>query len=103
MIRAAKRLVLSVCAALFSAAMSVGAGAQEKYGYPMEFRPISFSGTYGELRHHHFHSGVDWRTGGRTGEPLHAIKSGWICRLYVSTGGYGNGVYIQHPDCTMSV
>ncbi|MBP9986487.1 MAG: M23 family metallopeptidase, partial [Bacteroidales bacterium] len=69
----------------------------------MELQPASFSGTYGELRGNHFHAGVDWRTNGRVGQPLHAIKDGYICRLSVSPTGYGNAVYINHGDGTMSV
>ena len=87
--------LLCICAPVFA----------QKYGYgwPMADQSISLSSTYGELRHNHFHAGLDWRTGGRSGEPLHAIKEGYVCRLSVSPVGYGNAVYIQHPDGTMSV
>ena len=85
-------------------ALSLPAAAQNKgYGWPMDLRPASFSSTYGELRRNHFHAGLDWRTGGHVGEPLKAIKAGYVCRLSVSPVGYGNAVYIQHPDGTMSV
>ena len=76
--------------------------SKEKAVSPLNL-PISFAGTYGELRHNHFHSGFDWRVGGKVGDPIHAIKSGYVCRISVSTGGYGNAVYISHPDSTMSV
>lgn len=65
--------------------------------------PMSFSGTYGELRHNHFHGGVDWRVGGRIGDPIHAVKSGYICQVSVSVYGYGNGIYLKHDDGTMTV
>ena len=65
--------------------------------------PISLSGTYGELRHNHFHAGVDFRTGGQIGFAVHAIKDGYISKVSVSPTGYGNGVYITHYDGTMSV
>lgn len=76
--------------------------AQEKAIRPLDV-PMSFSGTYGELRHDHFHGGVDWRVGGKIGDPIHAIKSGYIKQVTVSPWGYGNGIYIQHPDGTVSV
>ena len=87
-------LLLCLCAPVFA----------QKYGYgwPMDIEP-ALSSTYGELRHNHFHAGLDWRTGGHSGVPLHAIKEGYVCRLSVSPVGYGNAVYIQHPDGTMSV
>ncbi len=78
--------------------------AQDKgYGWPMDFLPVSFSSTYGELRRNHFHAGLDWRTGGHTGEKLYSIMDGYVCRLSVSPTGYGNAVYIAHPNGTMSV
>lgn len=65
--------------------------------------PMSFSGNYGELRHNHFHQGLDWRVGGKVGDPIHAIKSGYIHQVSVSNTGYGNAVYITHYDGTTSV
>lgn len=53
--------------------------AQEQAIRPLDV-PMSFSGTYGELRHDHFHSGVDWRVGGKVGDDIHAIKSGYVSR-----------------------
>ena len=95
-----RRLLPVLCALL----LSVAALAQNKgYGWPMDLKPASFSSTYGELRRNHFHAGLDWRTGGHSGEKLYAIKEGYVCRLSVSPVGYGNAVYIQHPDGTMSV
>ena len=76
--------------------------AQEKAIRPLDV-PMSFSGTYGELRHDHFHGGVDWRVGGKIGDPIHAIKSGYIKQVTVSVWGYGNALYLQHPDGTVSV
>jgi len=65
--------------------------------------PMSFASSYGELRHDHFHGGIDFRTGGKVGDPIHSIKDGYVSRISVSTTGYGNGIYITHPDGTMSV
>lgn len=81
-----------------------GAAAQEqeKPIKPIDL-PMSFSGNYGELRHNHFHQGLDWRVGGKVGDPIHAIKSGYISRISVSNTGYGNALYINHPDGTYSV
>lgn len=76
--------------------------AQEKAILPLDL-PVSFSGTYGELRRDHFHGGYDFRVGGKVGDPIHAIKSGYISRIGVSVGGYGNSVYITHEDGTISV
>ena len=87
---------------LIALALSLTTWAQEQAIRPLDV-PMSFAGTYGELRHDHFHSGVDWRVGGKVGDDIHAIKSGYISRVTVSPWGYGNGMYITHPDGTMSV
>jgi len=65
--------------------------------------PLFFSGGFGELRTSHFHSGLDFRTQGRTGLPVYAVKDGYISRIGISPTGYGNALYMNHPDGTTSV
>jgi hypothetical protein len=52
----------------------------------------------GELRNTHFHSGIDIRTGNIIGLPVLASKSGYISRVTITPSGYGNVLYIAHPD-----
>ncbi|MEM0941645.1 MAG: M23 family metallopeptidase [Bacteroidota bacterium] len=61
------------------------------------------SGTVGEIRYSHFHTGIDVKTGGKTGLPVYATKDGFISRVKVSPVGYGNTIYMQHPDGWYSV
>jgi murein DD-endopeptidase MepM/ murein hydrolase activator NlpD len=71
----------------------------EKYLYPINpGQPGSLAGTMGELRSTHFHSGIDIRTNNMIGFPVLASKSGYISRISVSPSGYGNVLYITHPD-----
>src|SRR5215203_3475338 len=73
--------------------------AEEKYLYPVNpGQPGSLAGTMGELRATHFHSGIDIRTNNKIGFPVLASKSGYISRVTVSPSGYGNVLYITHPD-----
>lgn len=58
----------------------------------------TLAGTMGELRSSHFHSGIDIRTEGRTGLAVHAAADGYISRASISPTGYGNALYIQHPN-----
>lgn len=58
----------------------------------------TLAGTMGELRSTHFHTGIDIRTEGRTGLPVYASAMGYISRVVVSTSGYGNTLYILHPN-----
>lgn len=71
----------------------------EKYIYPIyPGKPGSLAGTMGELRNTHFHSGIDIRTDNKIGYPVLASKSGYISRVTTSPSGYGNIIYITHPD-----
>jgi len=67
------------------------------YRSPLDI-PLSLSGTFGELRSNHFHSGIDIRTQGKTGLPIYAIGSGYVSRIAVGAFGFGNAVYIHHPE-----
>lgn len=55
------------------------------------------AGTMGELRSSHFHAGIDIKTSGITGLPVYAAADGYISRIKVATGGYGNALYMLHP------
>jgi murein DD-endopeptidase MepM/ murein hydrolase activator NlpD len=65
--------------------------------------PNTLAGTMGELRSTHFHNGIDIRTGGQSGLAVHAAADGYIVRVSVSPGGYGNALYLKHPDGKMTV
>ncbi|HEY0668248.1 MAG TPA: M23 family metallopeptidase [Sphingobacteriaceae bacterium] len=76
--------------------------------YPTDFRPPldlppSSAGSFGELRSNHFHSGLDYRTNQREGYPVYAVADGYVSRLRVQVGGFGNAVYITHPNGYTSV
>lgn len=74
----------------------------QELGNPFDF-PILLSGNFGELRSNHFHSGIDFKTQGVEGKPVHAVQEGYISRIGVSPWGYGNVLYIDHPDGTTTV
>ncbi|WP_425392367.1 M23 family metallopeptidase [Ekhidna sp.] len=61
------------------------------------------AGTVGEIRSSHFHTGIDVKTGGRTGLPIYAVADGHISRIKVSASGYGYALYMKHPNGTFSV
>jgi len=69
---------------------------------PFDF-PILLSGNFGELRSNHFHAGIDFKTQGAEGKAIHAVQDGYISRISISPGGYGNGLYLTHPDGTTTV
>lgn len=65
--------------------------------------PIFLSGTFGEIRSNHFHSGIDIKTKGRIGEKVYSIADGDVSRIKISPYGYGKALYIDHPDGHTSV
>ena len=58
----------------------------------------TLAGTMGELRSSHFHTGIDIRTGGQEGLSVLAADDGYIFRLSINPSGYGNAIYIKHPN-----
>jgi len=60
--------------------------------------PIILSGTFGELRSNHFHSGIDIKTQQREGLKVYATAEGYVSRIKISHWGYGKAVYITHPN-----
>ena len=93
---------------IFVAGVLVCSGFQSFIASAQELRnpldiPILLSGNFGELRNNHFHSGIDFKTQGVEGKPIHTVQEGYVSRISVSPWGYGNGLYITHPDGTTTV
>lgn len=65
--------------------------------------PIYLSGTFGELRSNHFHSGIDMKTQGLEGLPVYAAEAGYVSRIKVALNGYGKVIYITHPNGYVTV
>ena len=73
-----------------------------RFGAPFDF-PLYLSGNFGELRSNHFHGGLDFKTQGVVGKPLLAIADGYISKVTVTPGGYGNALYLTHDNGYTSV
>ena len=96
-------LIYSMLGALLIGAMPLRAQvAEPQFGEPFDF-PLLLSGNFGELRSNHFHGGLDFKTQGVTGKPLLAIADGYISKVTVTAGGYGNALYITHDNGYTSV
>lgn len=76
--------------------------AQQEWRNPLEF-PLYLAGNCGELRPNHFHGGIDMKTQGVIGKAVHAVQKGYVSRISVSPWGYGNALYLTHPDGTTTV
>lgn len=93
---------LSVMLAGCWASLLFASGDSLKYCSPFDF-PILLSANFGELRPNHFHNGLDFKTKGTVGHPIHCIADGYVSRVAVQHGGYGQAIYITHPDGHTSV
>jgi len=100
--------VVSVILLLFLI-LKITTGQQIKGDYPGEYfqSPVDFrillSGTFGELRSDHFHSGIDIKTAGVEGKKIFAVADGYVSRIKVSPYGFGRALYITHPNGFTSV
>lgn len=75
------------------------AQSSDYYVFPIRTGQQNFlSGNMGELRSNHFHAGIDIKTSGIEGLPVYAAADGFISRIKTSAWGYGNALYIQHPN-----
>ncbi len=64
---------------------------------PMDL-PIELAANCGELRPNHFHSGLDMKTNQQIGQPVYTVYDGYLARINVSPVGYGNCLYVNHPE-----
>ncbi len=67
------------------------------FSSPVDFR-IYLAANFGEIRTNHFHSGLDIKTKGRSGEFIRAAADGYVVRISISPGGFGKAIYINHPN-----
>jgi len=92
-------LLCSLCIDLYAQNTTIQSRQYPKnyFRYPLDLPPVT-AGSFGELRPNHFHSGLDFKTNQRTGYPVHAVFDGYVSRLRVQFGGFGNAIYITHPN-----
>lgn len=95
-------LFLYMIGVLVGAMSLMAQTAAPRFGVPFDF-PLYLSGNFGELRSNHFHGGLDFKTQGVTGKPLLAIADGYISKVTVTPGGYGNALYLTHDNGYTSV
>src|SRR5476649_491357 len=93
-----------ICVSLSLQAQTIQSRPYPKnyFRYPLDLPPVT-AGTFGELRPNHFHAGLDFKTNQQTGYPVHAVFDGYVSRLLVQFGGFGNAIYITHPNGYTSV
>ena len=60
---------------------------------------IVLAGSFAELRTTHFHAGIDIKPKSPIGrDTIRAAADGYVSRIKIQTGGYGQALYIDHPN-----
>ena len=72
------------------------------YTPPVDYE-MSLAGNFAEPRPNHFHGGIDVKTAGVEGKPVYSVADGYVSRIIVGLYGYGNAVFVSHPDGNTSV
>src|SRR5437764_11077911 len=60
--------------------------------------PMQLVANFGEIRANHWHMGLDIRTQHRVNLPVYAAADGYVARVSVEPGGFGQAIYINHPN-----
>lgn len=73
--------------------------------YPVNYfqspvaQTLLLAGTFGELRPNHFHAGIDIKSSrGVIGDAVFSAADGYVAKIKVDKSGYGNSLYISHPN-----
>lgn len=73
-----------------------------KFHSPVEI-PFLLAGNFGEPRPNHFHCGIDVKTQGVENKKILAVCDGYVARMTSGLYGFGNALYVVHPNGYMSV
>ena len=74
------------------------------YLFPIKPGERNFlAGNMSEIRPNHFHTGLDIKTDQRQGLPVYAAADGFVQRMKISSFGYGNILYLRHPNGQITV
>ncbi len=67
------------------------------FRYPLDISP-KLNANFGEMRPNHFHMGLDLFTLRKENLPIYVAADGFVSRVKIEAGGFGNAIYIQHPN-----
>lgn len=70
---------------------------QNYFRHPLNI-PMQLVSNFGEIRTNHWHMGLDIRTQHKVNLPVYAAADGYIARVSVEPGGFGQAIYINHPN-----
>lgn len=94
MIKRLSALLIFILVVTHSQAQSYPKGY---FRHPLDI-PMQLVANFGEIRANHWHMGLDIRTQQRVNLPVYAAADGYIARVVVEPGGFGQAIYINHPN-----
>jgi hypothetical protein len=71
--------------------------SKDYFRWPVDNKP-GIVANFGELRSDHWHMGLDVRTDQKVNMPVYAAADGYIAKITVQPFGYGQAIYINHPN-----
>ena len=71
--------------------------SKDYFRWPVNNKP-GIVANFGELRSNHWHMGLDVRTDRKVNMPVYAAADGYIAKITVQPFGYGQAIYINHPN-----
>lgn len=87
-------LLVVLCTGTPSGAQSYPKGY---FRHPLNV-PMALVANFGEIRTNHWHMGLDIRTQQRENLPVYAAAEGYVAKVSIEPGGFGQAIYINHPN-----
>lgn len=91
------KLLLIICFVSGSLIFAQNNYPQNYFRNPLNI-PIQLAANFGAVRSNHFHMGLDIRTNSQENLPVVAAADGYVSRIKVERYGFGNAIYITHPN-----
>ncbi|WP_449400294.1 M23 family metallopeptidase [Chryseobacterium wanjuense] len=91
------RLIFFVCFLIRMITQAQNNYPQNYFRNPLNI-PIQLAANFGAVRSNHFHMGLDIRTNSQENLPVVAAAEGYVSRIKVERYGFGNAVYVTHPN-----
>ncbi len=97
-----KKFLAAICLQMLSGFLYAQLFPKQDYPahhfrYPLNI-PLRLNANFGEMRPNHFHMGLDLFTERRENLPVYAPSDGWVSKLRIDPSGFGNAIYLSHPN-----
>jgi hypothetical protein len=92
-----KKLPFLFFSFIFSCYCEAQTYPQNYFRHPLDI-PMQLVANFGEIRANHWHMGLDIRTQQKVNLPVFAAADGYVSRIVVEPGGFGQAIYIDHPN-----